>query len=426
MINETNKTCEDIELPPEQSEFLKSFAWWIQVCGNLPISMVGIVLNSIALWVFSTSSMRSNFFNRLLFTLAVFDNLYLACEISEVFRHRQWTPMFEHIHFFVNILYPFRSMFMCSSIFITIALARERYQAILRPANYHRRRESPDMNKRLFYYLFPVITFCIIYYFPRFLDLDVGEVMKCTGMYENMENDTRRVTAPSGGEVIDDTNKYLNCSKEYTLIPTKLRVNHHYVLWYINISNLLFTAILPTCILLYTNCRIYSALNNFIQRQPSVHNSRSHQRCKERPSQQARANDVKKAFILFSIVIIFIMCHTLRIILNIDEFLSLTKLIEIWNKGCDDSVKVWVEVAVPINQLLIIINSSSNFFIYSFFDPTFQKVLRQGLIIRRRGDEGHRVIIDSQHVNVNRMNTNSNIKQNDTIELSNMNNACQL
>ena len=183
---------------------------------------------------------------------------------------------------------------------------------------------------------------------------------------------------------------------------------------------------MPTCILLYTNCRIYSALNNFIQRQPSVHNSRSHQRCKERPSQQARANDVKKAFILFSIVIIFIMCHTLRIILNIDEFLSLTKLIEIWNKGCDDSVKVWVEVAVPINQLLIIINSSSNFFIYSFFDPAFQKVLRQGLIIRRRGDEGHRVIIDSLPGNVNRINTNSNIKPNDTIELSNMNNACQL
>ena len=172
--------------------------------------------------------------------------------------------------------------------------------------------------------------------------------------------------------------------------------------------------------MLYLNSRIYASLKSFRQRQPSQNANSSTGR--ERRNQ---ANDVKKTFILFSIVIIFVLCHTLRIILNVDEFLNLTRFKEIRDKGCNTDSKEWVQIAVPINQLLIIFNSSGNFFIYSFFDPAFQKVLRQGLLIRRRGDEGHRVIIDSRQGNVNRINTNSNIKQNDTMELSNMNNACQ-
>ena len=49
MGNKTNEICKDTELSLEQRELLKSFTLWVQVGGNLPVGIVGFVLNSIAL-----------------------------------------------------------------------------------------------------------------------------------------------------------------------------------------------------------------------------------------------------------------------------------------------------------------------------------------------------------------------------------------
>ena len=68
MTVETNVTCEEYELPLEQNEFLKEYEWWMEMLGNLPIGIAGVFLNSVALLVLSTSSMRGHFFNRLWYT----------------------------------------------------------------------------------------------------------------------------------------------------------------------------------------------------------------------------------------------------------------------------------------------------------------------------------------------------------------------
>ena len=245
MGNITNETCEDVELSPEQTKFLKSCAWWIETCGNLPVASSGIVLNSIALFILSTPNMRSNFFNRLLFVLAICDNTYLLCEVTEVFRHHHLT--FVQQHTFVNVIYPIRSVFMCSSIFMTISLTLERFQAITNPVEY-RIRGSGNMMKRLLKYVFPVFATSIFYYTPKFFDLNVDEVLKCL-------NSTRTTTIPIREDVDPESTEYANCTIAYPLIPTDLRINHHYVLWYINISNLFLTAIIPVGILLFLNCR---------------------------------------------------------------------------------------------------------------------------------------------------------------------------
>ena len=121
------------------------------------------------------------------------------------------------------------------------------------------------------------------------------------------------------------------------------------------------------------------SLNQFIQRQPSAGTG---------TSRRQTLTDVKKTFILFSIVAVFVICHSLRIILNVNEFFNLTTYKEEHEKGCD-GVKFWAQVIVPLNQLLVIINASANFFIYVFFDKGFQQVLQQACIIRseRHGHE---------------------------------------
>ena len=139
MSNKTNEICKDTELSLQQSELLKSFTWWVQVGGYLPVGMVGFVLNSIAQLVLSTPSMRGNFFNLLLIVLAIFDNLYLSCEISEVLRHRLRAPAYEHQYIFANVIYPVRSIFMYCSILMTMASppkGRNKRRSIIRARDY--------------------------------------------------------------------------------------------------------------------------------------------------------------------------------------------------------------------------------------------------------------------------------------------------
>ena len=391
MGNETNITCEDVDLSPEQSTFLKDYLWWMRNLGNLPVGVAGIFLNSIALIVLLTSSMRSHFFNRLLFCLAIFDNIYLSCELSEIFRHRYQTS--EQFYSFIWLIYPVRNMFMFCSAYMTIALAHERYQAITNPVEY-RNRDSQNMMRRLSCYVLPILTFSFLYYCPKFLDLNVGGLMKCM-------NGTKTTVISIQEGVNPESTRYDNCTKQFRLIPTELRINHHYILWYINISNMVLTAILPVSMLIFLNCRTYKSLNRFNQRRPSQPENVLAGR-----ESRNRDNDVKKTLILFWIVIVFILCHALRILLNMEEFLRLTRYLDIREKGCSHGFKFSFSVLVPVSQLFIIINSSVNFFIYSFFDPAFKKVLSQAIVIKS-------VILRN----------NGNITEN--IEMPSMNNNCR-
>ena len=130
-------------------------------------------------------------------------------------------------------------------------------------------------------------------------------------------------------------------------------------------------------------------------------------------------SDVKKTFILFSIVVVFALCHSLRIILNLDEFFNLSRFKEERKKGCH-GVKFWAQVVVPLNQLMIIINSSANFFIYVFFDKGFQLVLRHACVIRSE-PHGHTINIANSETNMRDQTAVTRINNTNDIELSNMN-----
>ena len=78
----------------------------------------------------------------------------------------------------------------------------------------------------------------------------------------------------------------------------------------------------------------------------------------------------------------FVLCHSLRIILNLDELLNLSRFKREREKGCH-GIKFWVRLSLPINSLMIIFNSSANFIIYVLFDRGFQQVLRHIFTIRR-------------------------------------------
>ena len=87
----------------------------------------------------------------------------------------------------------------------------------------------------------PVLILSFIYYIPRFFEIDVEETLECN-------NNNSSINALEFAYL---EKEMMNCTSKYYLVPTELRINHHYLLWYLNISNLLITAIMPICILVY-------------------------------------------------------------------------------------------------------------------------------------------------------------------------------
>ena len=367
MGEESNATCVFYGRSPEQDKFIENFAWCMENYVNLSVGVIGVVLNSITIIVLSTSTMKNLFFNRLLICLAVFDNLYLFCEISEVFRLQYYT--FIQQQMFVIFVYPVRSVVLCSSIYMTVSLTLERHQAITCPLEYLASRAT-DVNVRLLHYVMPVLVFSVIYYIPKFYDLKVEDITVCA-------KDTTTKTLMDRLDINHTHVYHENCTTQYHIIPSILRMDHYYVLWYLNISNLVFTAIIPFSILMYLNFKIYSSLNQFRQRQPSTNPTHA-----TNTTGRPKNNDVKKTFILFCIVVVFVACHSLRIVLNIDEFINLTTFKEEQEKGCVGA-KFWTQIAFSLSQLLLLLNSSANFFIYVFFDQEFQRNLRQACLFLR-------------------------------------------
>ena len=380
--NKTNLSCSVNSLSRDQMIYFNNYAWWVETIGNLCCGCTGIFLNSITIYVFSfvTNWCKTNFFHRLLICLAVFDTLYISCEISEVFRHRYNTFLQQTI--FVNFVYPIRNIFMFSSVYMTVVLALERYQAITNPINYKVKSTLTRMNWQLYTHVVPGVFFAIIYYLPKFFELDVEEKYECS-YFANATmiytNDTAEKSISIGGNEI--------CTFKYYLIPTNLRRNHLYVLFYIVLANLILTAILPLVVLTFLNLKIKSSLKKFMKNEHELKNRRVSNAIDSNFANNGKSTsssntDRNKTFILFSISILFAISHSLRVVLNIDEFVYLmAKMTE--NQICTSS-RIWTKYVGPFNQFFIILNSSLNFFIYVFFDSRFQQVLRK--IVKTKND----------------------------------------
>ena len=84
-----------------------------------------------------------------------------------------------------------------------------------------------------------------------------------------------------------------------------------------------------------------------------------------------------QTIILFAIVGTFVVCHILRIILSIEEFvIHHTTFISLSN-NCKYGHPYWVFISIPISEVLLKLNSSVNFFIYCAFNKSFRGVIHQ-------------------------------------------------
>ena len=347
------------EITDSQWAFYHVFAWWIEGIAMLLIGCIGIFFNFLTITVLLVGELAGNFFNWLLVALAVCDSLLLLNGNLETFRNYLGTTEF-HKYMFVFVLYPFRSICLCISIYITIMLALERYNALVKPMVTHHRRDLRSKNHtlkdhislhwtRLLKYTGPIIVLSTLFFTPKWLELEIENHEVCSG------------------------NKTKSCSYEYEIIVTHLRSNNYYNLWYINIANLVVTAAVPFISLAYLNLNIYFEFKQYIDRQSLSKAATSSITVNQLQKKfRKREKDlVQQTMILFSIVVLFVLFHTLRIVLNVEEFLTLEKRKRAKETGCE-WLQYWTIIAAPLSHLLLQINSSINFVIYCYFNRSFR------------------------------------------------------
>ena len=351
------------EITSEQWSWYKEYSWWMEGFGSILIGSIGILLNITTIVVLLGTFLGASFFNWLLVFLALFDSMFLLNGILEAFRNHIGHAPYYHHYIFVIFLYPFRSVVLFCSMYMTVILALERYNALARPISHQMPmiggNRKPTLIShfkmhwlRLIKYVGPIILFSTLFYAPKYMELYLEKNEECDTAMANY-----------------------NCS-EYVVRITELRKSNDYVMWYLNVTNLIVTTVIPLIALAFLNFNVYRKFKQYIYRQPSSNRRPALQVFNnvQEKSRKRERDVVQQTMILFVIVILFVLSHVIRVVLNIDELKSLGEERNALERGCN-WMKFWTIIVAPISHTLLQINSGINFFIYCLFNPAFREVL---------------------------------------------------
>ena len=152
--------------------FLKSFSFWVEGVVQTLCAVLGIIGNILASVIITRKDMR-NSFNLLLVSLACFDSTYLVGSILDSIRKPNIFGLASeaHIILFPYLLYPVNQIAISGSIFMTVAIAWERYVAVHYPLDYNQAmNDSHAIRKRLMKYVGPVIFMAVLFNLGKFFE----------------------------------------------------------------------------------------------------------------------------------------------------------------------------------------------------------------------------------------------------------------
>ena len=209
----------------------KPCRFWAEGVISTFVAIFGFMGNLITIWVLSDHELRGSTFNRLLLALAIIDCMFIMPgTVINTAKGFSWTADWYNRSFPV-FLYPFTEIALSSSIYMTIAIAIERYFGICRPFQ----RLSGSWSAKT--YITPTVLIAIFLNIPKFLETE-------TTFRVNNENNT---TMTSIG-------------------VTNLRLHPDYITYYWMWTRLFTTGVVPFILLALLNLKIYLAIRKSKQR----------------------------------------------------------------------------------------------------------------------------------------------------------------
>ena len=199
--------------------------FWAEGVASTVVAISGLTGNLISIWVLSDDKLRTGVFNRLLHSLAVVDCMFiLPGAIIYTAKAFSWQADWYN-RLFPVFIYPFTEIAFCSSIYMTVAIAVERYLGVCRPFQ----RLSGSNSAKKFITLVGILAISLN--IPKFFESE-------TTYRTNKENNT---TVTSIG-------------------VTSLRTHPDYITYYWMWTRLFITGVIPFILLALLNSKIYLAI----------------------------------------------------------------------------------------------------------------------------------------------------------------------
>ena len=280
------------------------------------VGVIGIIGNVGAVFHFAHYKRFKHRFYALMLVQALVDILVIAsfiwfCSVPEFLDSTKQT------HQWSIWLYPIFNTLVTATIFLTVTISLDRYLAICKPLWYH------ATSWRLKHVLVPIFIFSVIYNIPRYFELE-----------------------------------WMNLSiSEVPFMqvwPTKLRRNQTYVEWYVLGAHIIILGVIPMILLMGLNILTVKEMKKY-----------KGFRIGDKKEDREREIQCNMAHINIVIVIVFIICHSIIQIPSINE---LTERLNGREDGTENVTdwkhKQLIQTITEISQIMVVFNSSVNFYVY--------------------------------------------------------------
>lgn len=335
------------------------------------LGIFGIFGNIVSIKVLSSRDLDMlPTFRHLLKMLAVFDATFLIFTVT-LFCISSWSSTYNEFvrPWLTPYWLPVIQISLTGSVWTTMAVSIERFLTVC--LSYR-----SNTVQHLFYTL-PIVLFSLVFNIPRFFELTTVEVPGYTMMYNETlgANVNTSIDIPKLEATTLRTNP--RYSRDYVLIANSFALGFIPMIVLIILNSLIFRWV--EVVLMFDALRVYLLfVSRTISKATKLHNAIS----------STKRRDHSVAMMLIAIVVVFIICHSLRFATLKQPkytcrytYLSVRSVINTYE--CYQMVRYgelkywpdWIQYLVHFNHFGLVVNSSINILIYSCKDEKFLNVL---------------------------------------------------
>ena len=377
------------------NSLVEAIDFWVNGVCTCFVVIIGVILNCIAILIIRKRFEKANIFYQMLISLLCLDILVLVTwtNLSLVLAFKLEHPVL--MHMFPYFSFPSTYIAITSSTFMTTTIAFERYLAVRDPLKYSQHMKTPKLQeKRLRLYLFIVIALSLVINLPHFMEFEVRYVNEdIVSSYDNgnssihpcIFNDSKisNTMAMNASIGYDRSQDLINESEEskkpficYTAFGEDANYLYYYRFW----IRLLTTGAIPFGLLVIFNVYIYTAMkriakrrdrltasatmgSNRIETSDNVNQNRNvvSERQLSMSDTVKRKDEENLSLAFVGICSVFLVCHSLKIGLNLADGLSETVGGTALN-----------QILGSFSNLLIVLNSAVNMVIYCVMNNKFR------------------------------------------------------
>ena len=361
--------------------------FWINGVCTCAVVIVGIVLNCVSIFIIWKRYETANIFYQMLISLLCFDISVLVTWINLVLFLAFKLNNDVIMQMFPYFSYPSTQIAITASTFMTVAIAHERYLAVRDPLKYSQYMKTPKyQSQRLRLYLFIVIVISVAFNIPHFIELEVkyfdpSTIGNTTDVcHKNTSDITTSNITNNSDQMVENSSS--NALLIPTLCYTAFGENPYYLDYYRNWAKLMVTGVIPFVLLIFFNTYIYRAIKKNANRRQRLTSTQpsglqrltsAQQSGQDHPSSirtgtgkalsasTKRKDEENLSMVFVGIVTIFLLCHSLKIVLNFYDGLF-------GKVGATSGNRI----AGYFSNFLVVLNSSINMIIYCILNAKFR------------------------------------------------------